>query len=79
MSEKVRRSGTPSTGCEVHHHGGVRETIGEMRLVAPEGVGALNGRPLPAAIAEDHDQHRRDRPADAGAVLLQRFVVGHLE
>ncbi len=66
-------------GGEMHQHRGIGEPVGEVRLVAAEGVGALHRRPLPAAVAEDDDQHRRDRPADAGAVLLQRLVVGHLE
>src|SRR5262245_16711017 len=64
---------------EMHHHRGVGEPVGEMRLVAAEGVGALHRRPLPAPVAHDHDQHRRDRPPDLGAMLLQRLVVRHLE
>src|SRR5262245_2785909 len=64
---------------EMHHHRGVGEPVGEMRLVAAEGVGALHRRPLPASVAHDDDQHRLDRPADFVAMLLQRLVVGHLE
>ena len=30
------------------------------------------------AVAQDDDEHRGDRPPDAGAVLLQRLVMGHL-
>src|SRR5262245_30187376 len=64
---------------EMHHHRGVGEPVGEMRLVAAEGVGALYRRPLPASVAHDHDQHGGDRPPDLVAMLLQRLVVGHLE
>jgi hypothetical protein len=66
-------------GGEMHQHRRVRKPVGEVRLVAAEGVGPLHRRPLPAAVAHDHDQHRRDRPADLVAVLLQRLVMGHLE
>src|SRR5262249_28022515 len=64
---------------KMHHHRRVREPIGEMRLVAAEGMGALHRRPLPASVADDHDEHRRDRPPDLVAMLLQGLVVGHLE
>src|SRR5215475_10543802 len=46
---------------EMHHHRGVGEPVGKMRLVAAEGVGALHGRPLPAAVADDHDENGCDR------------------
>src|SRR5262245_1900636 len=63
---------------EMHHHGGVGEPVGEMRLPTPEGVGALHGRPLAAPIAQDHDQHRRPRPAVSLALLLDRALLRHL-
>src|SRR6266508_3523425 len=65
--------------CEVHHHRGIREPIGEMRLIATKGVSTLHRRPLPASVAQDHDQNRRNGPANLVAMLLQRLVVGHLE
>ncbi len=56
-------------GCsrEVHEHAGVREPVGEVRLAAPERVRTLHGRPLAAAVAQQHDQRRRLRPADLDA------------
>src|SRR5215467_243710 len=63
---------------EMHHHGGIGEPVGEVRLPTPEGVGALHSCPLATPITQDHDQHRRPRPAIALALLLDRGLVRHL-
>jgi hypothetical protein len=37
------------SGREMHQHGGVGEPVGQVRLVAPEGVGTLHGGPSEAS------------------------------
>ena len=65
-------------GRKMHQHGGVGQPVGQMRLVAPERVGALYGRPLAAPVARNDNQDRSRRPADLGALALHRLLMGHL-
>ena len=62
----------------MHQRTGVRQTVREVRLVAPESMGALHRAPLAPPIADDDDQRRCRGPTGAAPLLLHCFVSGHL-
>src|SRR5437660_1290847 len=62
----------------MHQRTGVRQTVREVRLVAPESMGALHRAPLAPPIADDDDQLRCRGPTGAAPLLLHCFVSGHL-
>src|SRR5258708_2293920 len=43
---------------ELHVRAGVRQAVGEVARMPPEGESGVPRRPLPAGVAEHHDHHR---------------------
>ena len=51
---------------------GIRQAIGEMRLIAAESMRALHRAPLAPAVADDDDQRRRFGPTRAAPFAAPR-------
>ncbi len=58
----------------MHEGAGVRQAVGEMRLIAAERVRALDRAPLAPPVAAHDDHRRRLMPIGLGFVEAQGFV-----
>src|ERR1700752_3283004 len=62
----------------MHQGAGIRQTIGEMRLIPAKGMSALYRSPLAPSVAHDNNERRRFGPTRTPPLLLHGFVRRHL-
>src|SRR4029077_16550599 len=78
MNRDPLRAETERYRSKMHERARIGQTIGEVRLVTPEGMRALDRAPLAPPVADDDDQRRGLGPTGGAALLLHRFICRHL-